>query len=291
MKKQFWIPITAVVMLAVASASAFADLTAAQIVSHFNSQNGNTGLNFTYTANTTGYTGSLFYHGPFTSTGQQVDISGYTPYYVSVAARGGVNGSGQNYFMSLCVEPNVTNTAPSSGTARLNYNASTGQTQTSSGVYLSVGGAFLYRLFAQGILNENANQELAKAIHLLNSAAQGTDVITGSTNVFLLNLLNYNSSNRSFWTQNYSALTDYSSLVRNNTGTIVGMGEYYVYVLTTNNGATFQDSLYIANRTTYNDDGFNDVPEPATLLIWSLGGMGLVGSWVRKRRMKKSALS
>jgi len=51
--------------------------------------------------------------------------------------------------------------------------------------------------------------------------------------------------------------------------------------------ATIQ-AIYDVN---YDPPGGGEVPEPATLLLWTLGGLGLAGAKARQRRMKKLALS
>jgi len=62
----------------------------------------------------------------------------------------------------------------------------------------------------------------------------------------------------------------------------------------------FEDFLYLAQKTDNptppirpgdpGAPGNPGVPEPATLLLWTLGTLGLGTSWARKRQMKKLAL-
>ena len=66
------------------------------------------------------------------------------------------------------------------------------------------------------------------------------------------------------------------------------MGDYSVFVMrttSTDGKIASQDFLILLEH-----EGSPDVPEPATLLLWTLGGLGVAGtSWARKRRLAKAA--
>jgi hypothetical protein len=85
------------------------------------------------------------------------------------------------------------------------------------------------------------------------------------------------------------------------------IGDYLVFVmdLMDANGRHINmgDYLYLVRKSDSPDapirpdfpdigNGNNDVPEPASILLWALGGLGLAcTSRARNRRMKKLALS
>jgi len=83
----------------------------------------------------------------------------------------------------------------------------------------------------------------------------------------------------------YDPAGDYSDL----------MGDAKVFVMRNNfdspittrgptdpNGAIRQDVLYVVR-----DGGSADAPEPASILLWTLGSLGAAGAAYRKRRMNR----
>jgi hypothetical protein len=159
--------------------------------------------------------------------------------------------------------------------ARLSYNGVTGETKNASGVALSVGGALLYQQYATGELpNAGTLSTLATAIRALNSATSITS-ITWTTGYYAY-LLTINDD-RNFWIGNYNVNQYYEEI-----------GNYAVFIMNiwTTTGGVAQDHLYVA-RVDYGGGGSSDVPEPATLLLWTLGGVGALGAnrW-RKRSQK-----
>ncbi|MCL2118168.1 MAG: PEP-CTERM sorting domain-containing protein [Planctomycetaceae bacterium] len=255
MNKQFWIPVAAALMIA-ASVSAFADLSASDVVSQFNSMNPGAGGGFRFT-----YAGGTFTTASGTT---QVNINAFD------SSRSGVT-SGNNYFQSFCAEPTV-GTVASSGTATLSYNAATGRSTNTSGAVLSVASAYLFKQYATGMITSTGLQTL---LHQLN-----TNTVTGdwTLNATLRSLLDINAS-RDYWLTAYNANQSYAF-----------MEGYYTFIMDvrTNSNGNAQDFYYLAYG---GGGGGGQVPEPATLLLWSLGGMGLAGASWRKRRMKKLAVS
>jgi hypothetical protein len=94
-----------------------------------------------------------------------------------------------------------------------------------------------------------------------------------TNNVYLDMLLQINPD-QSYWTTAYNANQRYDLI-----------GDYSVFVMTVtlSNGARGQDFLYISKATTTGAG----TPEPASLLLWSLGGLGcLIASWKRRRQKR-----
>ena len=251
----------AVLVLTAVCVSAKADMNAIDIVAQFNSMNGGAGFRFTSDVSNPLVTATA-------QTGYaNVDVSAYA------TGRGGT-ASGKSYFTTFCVQPNYTAVSPALG--RLNFNAANGQTINSSGTALSLGAATLYKQYATGQLavtsTANANA-FSTALKVLN----GSETLANwSTNAYLATL----TGSQNYWTQKYDARQRYNEI-----------GDYCVFVMqvTDSSGNRGQDFLYLANAT-YTKN--HDVPEPATMLLWALGGLGVAGStWTRKRRMKKLALS
>ena len=248
--KQFGLSFTAILVLIAFGVSAYADMNAGEIVGNFNSMNGGLGFRFE----------SVISNPLVTATTQvgstNVDISAYA------AGRAGTT-SGRTYFTTFCVQPD--HIAVSPGVGKLSFNTTNGQTVNSSGIALSLGAATLYKQYATGEITI-ANVELFRtALRVLN----GNEVLSNwSTNMYLAGL----AGNRDYWTQKYDARQRYDEI-----------GDYCVFVMqvTTPAGAPGQDFLYIANAT-FTTTG---VPEPATMLLWAIGGIGFAGaSRIRRAR-------
>lgn len=251
--KTIGVLLATVLAVVAVSGTSFADLNASEIVSDFNSMNSGQGFRFTYASGVTLTT---------TSGYTNVDTSAYT------SSTSGTT-SGRTYFKTFCVEPS----ASTSGTLVGKLNYSNGVSKTSAGYTLSLGAAVLYAEYATGTRYSSALQTAIQALMGIST------VSNWASNSHLAYLLTINAD-KSYWTQAYDP-GQYYDLI----------GNYSVFVMnvTTTASQDRQDFLYIATATGGGNGG-GDVPEPATLLLWTLGGLGLAGaSRARKRRMMKLA--
>ena len=200
--------------------------------------------------------------------------------------------TGTHTFYSFCVNQNIT-TAATAGTATLNYNAATGVTRNASDQALTVGAAWLFQQYATGSLagfsynlalgTRNSDASLLQsAIYLLMNAGTTVATLNASTNTFVQAMLRANDTDTSYWLNTYNVNQRYNEI-----------GDHAIFVMNIRNniGVANQDHLYIV-QATYGGGGSSDVPEPASLLLWTLGGLGLAyTSRARNRRLKKLALS
>ena len=243
-----------------------------QIVNDFNGLNGGKGVYFQYPDNNPSvnyYPRIVTLRLPSNYTKPNLDA-------YSAAGTQGVNSQGVSYFTSVCVEPNNTNGLRNGNgvgsvlVGTLNY--SNGVSKTSKGYALSVGAALLYKMYATGefavnLNNENQKLDFQQAIRSLMKIPDSS--ITSSIRTMLTNIIGGDIMAAYDPGKYYDYIGDYSVFVMN---------------VTTQGGTDSQDFLYIAKH-----EG-SDVPEPATLLLWTLGGLGVAGtSWVRKRRLVKAA--
>lgn len=257
------VSVTALFVASLMGGTAFADLNATEIANNFNASNGGAGWQFGYSSSL-----NLITLTTYTTAYDNIDNSAY------VSTTGGTT-SGRTWFETFCVEPTTGVGTPM--VAKLNYSG--GQSKNSNGVALNLGAAYLYKQFATGTLSgfnysgTTSNGMLANAIRVV----LGFDTLGNwASNTFLAQLLAENSS-QAYWVSSYDPGQYYSEI-----------GNYSVFIMNVYStaGANRQDFLYIAKA---NGNGGSDVPEPASILLWSLGGLGLAGSWARKRRLKKLA--
>jgi hypothetical protein len=219
--------------------------------------------------------GSTSYEVGFNISG--VDNSAYAP-----SVRYGANG-----FVSICAE--IYAGVEYSGTARLSYNELTGVTKNDAGQSLSLGGALLYKMYATGEFDSstfnysNSSQrqyDAAGLWHVMNHLSFGSDLYgAGYMDYKFIDVLNAINPNMDYWKQTYNVNQRYDEI-----------GDYAVFIM----NLTGQDRYYIANAyyETVTPPDPNDVPEPATLLLWTLGGLGVTGSsWMRKRNKKNLKLA
>ena len=189
------------------------------------------------------------------------------------------------YYSTFCIAPNVNIMYGASAEIKLNY--VNGKSTTSDNHVLSLGAATLYARFASGTLTpyhygysatdvaERATSAVAlrDAIRFLIGAGTAGDI--SGTNVFVKYLLNENSD-LTHWTSIYDPNELYSEV-----------GDYAVFVMNvTQNGSPAQDLLYVS-KIIVSPPPPPVVPEPATVLIWSLGGLGMVCTAWRKRHLAK----
>ncbi|MCL2348600.1 MAG: hypothetical protein FWC50_10125 [Planctomycetaceae bacterium] len=261
-------PILLVLFLATGTRIAKADLNASQIATQINAMNGGKGLVTTYNTNSMAITQHTFTTTP-----------GYTNPDTSAY---GSQTAGSNYFKSFCVEPNVY--VYNNETVSMMVNYANGKTVTSSGLALTLGAAKLYKDFATmalgnydygntaGQLANNADQ-LTTAIHVLIGAVT---IANWSQNVYLSQLLAVNSQ-QSYWTAVYDPGRLYSEI-----------GDYSVFVLNVSDfttGVDCQDHLFLVKTSG------SSVPEPASVVLWGLGSLGVFGiSFARKRKLKTICL-
>jgi len=246
----------------------FAELTPQQIVDQFNSLSGPNGWSFTSGIYTERYFASA--NAAFTP-----DLSAYYAY---------AHGTLANSFRTFCVEPNSPSIA-SSGTAKLNFTDGNSTRVSIDNKAVSIGTAFLYKQFATASFAPslydytNASQRSSDYSSLLTTlralmSPQGS--LDWTTNKYLRYLLSLNDS-REYWTSIYNPGDRYTEI-----------GDYAIFVMNISNSSgtgEYQDFLYIAKAQYPN----NGVPEPATLLLWTLGA-GTLGFGYRRRRRDKTDL-
>ena len=279
---RFFLLLATAALMAVFQVSAFADQTAQTIVTEFNAMNGGYGYQFN-AATSASYTYSNSGTGEirlFQAGTQMADVSAYTS-----------NTAGTNYFQTFCVEPS--RQFVSGGTSGfLNYANNTTSTFTNGDTglrtTLTLGAAYLYKQFATGNLNYDyvgSNHAydaavLQDAIWFLIGNSSEMKVTTSSNNKYLQML---NGMSGYTWSAAYDPGQSYMGL----------MDDYRVFVMQTPLSSTVnpgsgmgtmslpfytQDVLYIAKP------GGSAVPEPASILLWTLGGLGAAGMAYRKRR-------
>jgi len=219
-----------------------------------------------------------------------VDVSAYLQ-----GGYGGIDEITQNSFITTfrCTRSEATK---EDGYAWLSYeNGKTYYGNDFGKVYLTLGAAFLYAQFVQGNLrtlellggNEFEFDAAAfrQALDELHKESSNSDGLWES-NMYLSQLLSLTPSGsgivpKDYWCADYNLLEDYSE---------IGFGDYYIFVLRVyDDDPEFPNEwagmLYAALKSEKRDDPPTGVPEPATLLLWTLGGLGLGGIfWLRHRK-------
>jgi hypothetical protein len=176
-----------------------------------------------------------------------------------------------------------------SGTATLNYDGNSTRLAIplTNNAPLPVGAAYLYMMYATGQFDTGMFDYYDSAQRLLDSSTlTGTFhylTVGGSaswdweTNKFLKHLLDINGD-QTYWTDAYNPNQRYDEI-----------GDYAVFVVNivdNANGQYKSDRLYVVGADY--SSGNNGVPEPATLLLWTLGGIGVMGTNSYRKRSKKA---
>ena len=276
--------VMAAVTLMLVQSIVFADTVTSTIITEFNNMNGPFGYVFqTQTTDSPNY---------FSQSGE-IRLANYgsvTPnlygYKLGVTAN---DGTGEDfYFQTFCIEPYYSIFDGSSYNGTLSYDSRNDTSRTSCENTLRLGVAYLYKEFADGSLagysytysSERANDavKLQDALwFLMGRTGYMVDRTTNwTTNPFLAHLLIENP-NPLFWTAAYDPTSNYDGL----------MEDAKVFVMLTTNLPfarsavdPYQDLLYV-----YRAQGSSDVvPEPATLLLWTLGSLGTAAVAYRKRQ-------
>ena len=193
-------------------------------------------------------------------------------------------GSAPNSFLSFCIEPNV-GLVTVAGTAKLNFSDGNSTRVSSDNKAISVGTAFLYQQFATGAFDTslynytNSTQrssDYSSLLGVLRSLMVPNGTLNWS-NKFLGYLLTINSD-QNYWTAIYDPGQRYNEI-----------GDYAVFVMNISdpNGAgEYQDFLYIAKADYGHSNG--EVPEPAMILLWTLGSIGTLGVRQYRKRVRQS---
>ena len=248
------------VLLGIFPCVTMADMTSlSNYVNSIDSQNGGNGLALTYQ-----YSNGVEFHVMLGANTQQLDLSAYSPLV-----------SGSNTFQSFCAESTAgvySNTALNGKLSLVGNN-----TYNTSSKALSVGTAYLYKLFATGeLLNYSYTNGASNSSTLRTAlwAAMGsTTVADWNADPYLSQLLAVNSD-KNFWLSTYDASQHYDCI-----------GDYTVLILqcTTTSGMNTQDAYYLIKGS----GGSASAPEPATLALWMIGGLLPIGYKVRSSMWKK----
>ena len=204
--------------------------------------------------------------------------------------------SGTSYFSTFCVELDQNISKNTQYYGSLSYNETTGETKSTNGKVLTLGAAYLYQQFATGALTAQGyaynytgttNNHIStavmlqNAIHFLTNPSQGMKK-WDNDNIFLSYLLKIHN-NQDYWRTNYNLNQAYTD-----TWLAEDFSEYAVFVLQVGTGVdktkdTVQDQLYMTKVSRSS----GDVPEPATMLLWLMGGLSALG-YAKKRRKTTS---
>ena len=273
----------AVALTAICSGTLHAELTAEQIWRDFNANGG-----WAYSS-----TGTVQERLFTTRSGNTPDLRAYSPTLGTAAG-----------IYTMCVGSG--SSAPATGTATLRYDPNTGYTQNTSGQYLSVGGAVLYQRYAAGTLSDFNYSERyglstgtrSSDASALRSAIMDLNWLTATSaltynwtgNKYLQYLLmdisgfslaEINDVNNAavqtakiYWAENYNTNLYYSDL-----------GNYAVFMMDTGSG--YQTQLYVRYASHTGSYDNNGVPEPATLLLWTIGTVGTFGIGHYRKRSRK----
>jgi hypothetical protein len=197
----------------------------------------------------------------FTSVGSQSKLTSTTPVDLS-AYTNTIAHPGGNAFVTFCVDPNDSVANATTYNARLNYNGST--TSNSNGRALTNGVAWLYTKFATtSDFGSFSAADYTDFQQTVNSLVNNTTLVSNRFTTALLANLSISQARADYQVGN-SNIT----------------GEFAVFVvqLTTTGGGAAQDFIYVARNS-------SPTPEPATILLWSLGSFGVFGAtWLKKRR-------
>jgi PEP-CTERM putative exosortase interaction domain len=240
--------------------------------------------------------------------------NGYNNFDMDAYVAGGTGSStGTRYFNSFCVEPNERDGLRDSNNkigqvlvGTLHYDAASGTSKTDEGKALTMGAAILYKMYVTGEIKFSTTADDAEKEKLRDTIRGFMSVMytdpnsrkttnyyekfiqntaAWSNNRFLMQLLNAVQASgipagmtaQEYLMSSYDPGQSYDL-----------MGDYSVFVMrttSTDGKIASQDFLILLEH-----EGSPDVPEPATLLLWTLGGLGAAGtSWARKRRLAKAA--
>ena len=209
------------------------------------------------------------------------DLSAY------IASTRGGGGTANYTFYSFCANGAIGATA--SGNAKLSYDSATGLSKNANGGVLTVGAAYLYSQYATGQLagfdyaslpqtgTRGASDAplLASALGTLMTGNVTSITNAASSNKYLAAMLQYRTAD--YWATAYNLNQRYDEI-----------GDYAVFIMniTNSSGQSTQDFFYVAKANL--GGGGDQVPEPATLLLWSLGSVGVAGVGYCRKRCKKT---
>ena len=303
--KHFWISLTTVFCLTVTIYTVHADYSPQDIVNQFNGGMNGDGPGFKFSTYTRpeglGYGDDRLRRLLFEPRDTEVvNTNAYTQGNESDLGLTGIY-DGKIYFATYrCPRSNQAQTLD--GYARLNYNKDTDETfyRIGDGYHtLPLAYACLYAQFVRGNFESTFDvTAMRMAIDMILEPDDYT-VIDWMNNMYLRFLLDHTPdrngrSNQElidqYWLAAYKLTGEYYVDIDGQPFDL--LANCYVFVMGVielPSGSRGTSMMYAALRS--DDDPPGDAPEPATLLLWTLGGLGLAGtSWHRKRK-KKLALA
>ena len=194
-----------------------------------------------------------------------------------------------NIWMTFCCQPDTSSyyTAARpygpggyySGKLSYESNGSYVTSNRPNPAYLTVGAAYLYTQYIVGDLSQRFTDiQVGDALRYLMGYQEGIGNIRAWSDSPVLRYLTQSiNSNQNYWRLQYNPDAYYTEI-----------GNYSVFILNVlgqpGNHYT-QDLLYLARHIPTP----GDVPEPATILLWTLGSLGTIGFARRRPNMLKNA--
>lgn len=291
--------LSATIVFVMLQTSARADFNPAQFAQNFNTFNGNYHPGFIAQG-----TGPAINVIDVSARGFDLNLSGYAsdragmvdpsrPWDIGMF-RTLMGGTGYYFGNDLYFSSfSLTSTLPQNQEFRGSLSYDNGLTRLSDGTPVTIGLAYLYTKYATGAYN-NWNDalmaELYEAMRFL--AGRGSSETTWFSNGVLSSMIT-ETALPGLWMTSYNLNTEYPAWVDNNYAIYAMNLEQSQLVFDANGNASTVwtsagDVLYLVRR----DGGGTDpgtepgtVPEPGTLLAWSIIGLGMFGAArLRKKR-------